>query len=528
MKSNIIYTKILAGFCLVVLALPACKKTGLQTDAGVTDRLFRPTIDGSLTADGNYITASWQKVTGAVTYTVQVSRDTFKTIDQSYTIDSVHITFLNLQWEKLYQVQVRANAGDSLKSSKMGTLGAIKTPKFPTILNTPGVSDLTDVAVRVSWTTSGAAVTTVKILKASDSSVVTTVNLTATDVSNANTIVNGLTPNTAYIIFLYSGTSVRGWANFSTKATLTGNVIDLRNVSGPASVLFDTLPKISAGSTVLLKRGETYTTPSSAYTFTQTVTIMTGTGFSGGPARISLANNFDASGTFDSIHFENLTFVQAGASYVMNIGNVAQIGKITFESITTEGVFNNAFIRLKTSGDVISNLVINNSVIDSVGLLAKYPIVYAGTPNMVFTNVQVTNSTFNSIYYFVRQDNTVPASSLNISNCTFNDFINQAGYFVKYTTFPSNFTISNTIFGKTTDKTSANFMSSSAPVVFSNSYYTNDCIFSANPITAFSSGLSAYANASTNLFTDPSTSNFKIKDNTFGGKSSAGAPRWYY
>jgi len=212
----------------------------------------------------------------------------------------------------------------------------------------------------------------------------------------------------------------------------------------------------------------------------------------------------------------------------MNVGGVAQIGKIIFESITTEGVFNNAFIRLKTSGDVVSNLVINNSVMDSIGLSAKYPIVYAGTPNMVFTNVQVTNSTFNSIYYFVRQDNSVPATSLNISNCTFNDFINQGGYFVKYTTFPSNFTISNTIFGKTTDKTNANFMSASAPVIFSNSYYTNDCIFSANMITAFSSGLTAYANPAANLFTDPATSNFKIKDNTFTAKGSAGDPRWYY
>ena len=517
--------KMLLGLCVVILAAASCKKTGLQKEDGVADRLFRPTIDGSLTADGNYITASWQKVTGAVTYTVQVSRDTFKTIDQSYTIDSAHITFLNLQWEKLYQVQVRANSADTLKSSKMGLLGAIKTPKFPTILNTPGVSDLTDVAVRVSWATSGATVTTIKILKASDSSVVTTVTLTPSDVANAYNIINGLVPSTNYIIFLYSGTSVRGWANFSTKATLSGNIIDLRNLSGVPTVLFDTLPKIAAGSTILLKRDETYTI-GAAFIFTQTVTIMTGDGFGGGPARIALASNFDASGTFDSLHFENVILKQSGASYFMNVGNVAKIGKITFENVTTEGVFSNAFIRLKTTGDEITNLVINNCIIDSIGLSAKYPIIYAGTPGMVFTNVQITNSTFNSIYYFIRQDNTITASSLLISNCTFNDFINQSGYFVNYTTFPSGFNITNTIFGKTTDKTASNFIKSSAPVVFSNCYYTNDCIFSANPITSFSSGLSAYSNASTTLFTAPATSNFKILDATFGGKSSAGDPRW--
>lgn len=524
MKYSQINKTILPGLLIALLAITGCKKTGLQTDASVSDRLFRPTIDGSLVADGNWITASWQKVTGAATYTVQVSRDTFKTVDQSFTIDSAHITFVNLQWDKLYQVQVRANAGDSVKNSQMSRLGAIKTPKFPTILNTPGISDLTDVAVRVSWTTSGAAVTTVKLLKTSDSSVVTTVTLSATDISNAYTIINGLAQSTKYTIFLYSGSSLRGWADFTTKATLSGSIIDLRNVSGLPTVLYDTLSKIAAGSTILLKRGESYSIPS-AYSFTQTVTIMTGDGFSGAPARIVLAGNFDASGTFDSLHFENLTLVQGGAAYFMNIGGVAKIGKITVESVTTEGVFSNSFIRMKTAGDEVTNLVINNSIIDSFGISAKYPIIYAAS-GMMFTNIKITNSTFNSLYYFIRQDNST-SLSLAISNCTFNDFVNQAGYYIKYTGFPANFTIANTVFGKTGDKTSSNFMSSTAPVVFSNSYYANDCIFSANPITAFSSGLAAYANASTNLFTDPSTSNFKIKDNTFGGKSSAGDPRWY-
>ncbi len=530
MKSNIINTKILAGLYLVILALPACKKTGLQTDGGGPDRLFRPTISGTLLSDGNYITAAWEKVTGAVSYTIQLSRDTFKTIDVKYTIDSTHITFLNLYWEKLYQIQIRANAADTTKSSKMGLLGIIKTAKFPTILNTPGLNDLTDEAVRVSWTTSGAPVTDIKILK-TDSSVQTSVSLSQHDRDTAFREIHGLPANTSFIIFLYSGSTVRGWANFTTKTTLTGNIVDLRNISGRPAVLTDTLPIIPAGSIVLLKRDETYTVLNSSYVFTKSVTIMTGSGLSGGPARISMSYNFDMNGTFDSLHFENLILSKAGtsgANYFMNVSFAAKVGTMTFESITTEGVFDNSFIRLKTTGDEVTNLNINNCVIDSFGLGLKYPIVYAGTPGMVFTNVKITNSTFNSIYYFVRQDNTLPASSLVVNKCTFNDAINQGGTFINYSTFPATFTISNSIFGKTADSTNAKFMTASAPVTFSNCYSTRDCAFSSSKITAFTSGITAYTGYAPALFTDPTISNFKIKDGTFAGKSSAGDPRWYY
>src|SRR5207244_2465703 len=121
------------------------------------------------------------------------------------------------------------------------------------------ISDITESAVRVSWAPSGAEVTSVSILKASDSSVVTTVTLTPADVTNQYKIINGLVSSTKYIIFIYSGTKVRGFADFSTKAPFSGNLVDLRGITGRTSVLADTIPLIPSGSTVILKRGETYT-----------------------------------------------------------------------------------------------------------------------------------------------------------------------------------------------------------------------------------------------------------------------------
>ena len=127
--------------------------------------MFRPVIKDALLSEGNWIKASWQPIKEAESYTVQLSHDTFRTIIRSVTLDTNVYLFENLDWDRLYQVQVRANASDTVFNSRMSNLGSIKTVKFPTILNTPGISDVTDEAVKVSWITGGAADTSIKNFK---------------------------------------------------------------------------------------------------------------------------------------------------------------------------------------------------------------------------------------------------------------------------------------------------------------------------------------------------------------------------
>ncbi len=273
---------------------------------------------------------------------------------------------------------------------------------------------------------------------------------------------------------------------------------------------------------MLLERGLTYTIPST-YVFDKGVRIMSGLGF-GDAATLLLSSNFDASGNIDTLGFSDLTIQNdGGASYFMNVGNVAKIGTLNVTNCVTKGVFNNSFIRLKTSGDLISNLNIKNCIIDSFGVAAKYAVFYANaSSNAKIDNINIQNSTFYSFYYFVRQDG-VSATSLVINNCTFNDMINNGGYFANYSgSFPSAFNITNSIFGRTIDPTNANGIKSSGNAALSNCYITSDCVFSANPIT----GGASYSGTAADLFTDPAHGIFSFKDNSFAGKSTAGDPRW--
>lgn len=519
---------LLTCLCAVAL-LPACKKDDLDNPV----RLFRPVIKGPLLSDGNWIEANWQAIKDAESYSIQISKDTFETVLKTVLVDTNTYTFEDLEWDKSYQLQVRANAKDTAFNSKWGILGAIKTSKFPTILNTPTINDITDAAVKVSWTTSGDPVSAIKILLWSDSSVVKEADLTNDDISNAYKIVSGLTSGTKYIIYLYSGTKVRGWVDFSTKASFSGTVIDLREFTDRPSVLSDTLPLIDNGSTVILKRGMTYQV--AAVALSKTVIIVSGDDLAvAEPATLFMAgSNFDiASGSvIDSIVFNNVKITSddlaLGSKYVFNVSKSCTVGKIVFESCRMQ--YFRGFFRTKDNAMTISSLVVNNSVISDIG---NYGVVIVDNANVKLENIAVTNSTIYRVgdaQGVFRNTQNSFTQSIRLENCTFNEAPNYNRYLVDLNTqsAASGITVKNCIFGigKASGANTAvrGVRAAAATVVTgSDNYSTSDYVATSNAVP----GTTPYTKASTALFANPANGDFTIIDNAFPGKSTTGDPRW--
>jgi hypothetical protein len=525
--NNMIMKKLSFTACLLILILGACKKTETLEQV----RLFRPVPQDALLSEGNWIKASWHPIKEAQSYTAQLSRDTFRTVLRSVTLDTNVYMFDNLDWDKLYQVQVRANATDTVFNSGMSNLGSIKTAKFPTILNTPGISDVTDEAVKVSWTTGGAAVTSIKILKASDSSVVTTVTLTPTDVTNQYKIISGLSSATAYIIFLYSGTSVRGWADFSTAVPLSGNLVDLRGITGRPSVLTDTLPVIPSGSTILLKRGETYIV-ATALSLSKSVTMLSGADLlTPGQAIISMPSNFNiVSGSIiDSIVFKDVTLrgTDYASKYVFNINVACTIGKLNFISCKAE-IFRGV-VRTQSQPAMINNFLIDNCILDS---LAGYGVHTVDVVTAKTDNIIIRNSTIYKAEKIITSRNN--STSFLIENCTINEAPIGGGgsYYVDYNTAASNnvtngITINNCIFGigkaNAGARTVRGIRTNAATTInASNNHRTFDQVSLGNDIPS----INTYGKTSLELFMDPFNGNFQIIDGTFPARNTSGDPRW--
>lgn len=510
------------------MVLIACKKID---DPGEAPRLFRPVVKDALESNGNWIRASWQDVAGSASYTAEISIDSFRTVAASVKIDTnVHL-FENLYWEKVYQVRVKANASDTAKSSKFADLGAIKTARFPTILNVPALSDVNDNSVKVSWTNSGATVTEIKILLATDSSVVATAAVNATDITNAYKIISGLSGSTSYIIFLYSGTTVRGWANFSTKAPLTGAIIDLRGITGRTSVLQDTIPVVASGSIILLKRGETYNI-SSTTNINKTLTFLAGADLlnPNKPVIYMPANfNITSGSNIDSIVFNDVVLRGSdyASKYVFNINTACNIGKIRFENCVAE-IFRGV-LRAQSQPVIITNLEMHNCIVDSI---SNYGVFNIDVVTSRADNIRITNTTIYKAERVITSRNN--SISVLVENCTFNEAPagNSSSYYVDYSTSGTNnvtngITVNNCIFGIGKNSSGAytvrDVRANAATIVnTSNNFRTSDHLSAGNDFPT----INVLTISAAQLWQDPAAGNFKIINTSFTGRSTAGDPRW--
>jgi hypothetical protein len=509
----------------LVMAVISCQKKSI--DRFTPSRMFTPT--GLTVAGGDTaVTITWPaslfSAGSGVSYTVEISADTTFQAAPALTFITdttrAFVTDDSLQDRVGYFVRVKANATKTATESAWIESASRFTLVGVQIFHSIQSSDILDDEAILNWTPTPGIT---KIVVTGPNGETFEFVLAPEELNAGQKLVTGLTGGTPYKAEIFADTRSKGLLNFTTKSAVSGdNVIDLRNITDRPGVLTDTLPQIPDGAIILLKRGLTYTVPD-AYTFDKSVSIRSGLGFDA-PATLLLSNNFDATGDIDSLLFSDLNIATDGsANYFMNVGHVTTIGQLSVINCTTSGVYNNSFIRLKTGDADIRNLLIDNCIIDSFGIGAKYAVLYANASSTArIDNITVQNSTFSSFYYFIRQDG-ITGTSIKINNCTFNDMINQGGYFINYSgTFPSVFNINNSIFGRTLDATNANGIKAAGNAVLSNCYMVSDCVFSANPIT----GATSYAGAAADLFASPDNGNFSFKDNSFAGKSTTGDPRW--
>lgn len=499
-----------------------------------TSRAFSPSGFEATVFNLSSVRLSWKSVTNAASYRLEL----FKNGNEDYSGEPMEVaevgltelpyTITGLDEGTDYSVRVKA-LGEGNDDSKWMSI------KFKTgveqMFSPVSLSDILDNAVILRWTKDN---TLTKIVLTDKDNNSTDYPLSQTELDAGKIEIDGLTGSTAYTARIYRESKVTGTVTFTTKESLSGDVIDLRNISGDPDALTTALtdPGLQSGTTILLRRGETYNVNN--YTINKSIKIMSGAAFEGDRAILNVQKEFNYSGTLDFVKFEDVILKQGGgANYIINASNDnAKITNLSFVNCETAGAFANSFIRLQKTGQEISTLTIDNCIIGDFSVNNTYAIIFANGANSAkIDNISITNSTFYKFSYFIRQDGVI-GTSLKISNCTFDNFIRNGYYFVRYSANnpnnPSTFEVKNVIFGKTMESTNAKWIDSANGLpVMEGCYYTSDCVFSGNSITQKKdAGAKEYSGTSTDLFKDPTNANFTIKDADFVGKSTAGDPRW--
>jgi hypothetical protein len=474
-------------------------------------------------------------------YTVQVSKDSTFTngvLTATTAKPGVMITDSFLQVRQPYFARVKANSLGSRNES-----GWVYSSKFSIsgeqIFLPLTISDIIDNGVLLKW---NATPGLTRIVITPQTGAAITINLTPADLTARQKIISGLSANTNYSAEIFDATKSKGYLTFKTTAPLSGNLIDLRGISGRPSVLSDTLPLIADNSIVILKRGDTYTI-SATLNLSKSVKIISGADLANpNQAIISLPANFNvtAGSTIDHIDFQDVALIATDytSKYVFNISNACTITRISFDNCRIEKM--RGITRLQTAVINVSNYVVTNCIIDSI---SNYGVITVDNVNCRADNISIKNST---IYKTERVVISIKqaSSSVVIDNCTFNEAPlgnSTASFIVDYNTFnvTNGIKITNCIIGRgkpngtATDVRDAR-AGTSTTITSTNNYVTSDHIHTLNtptppdpavPLNPLVPEIS-YGGTSFTLWQDPSNGNFKIVDNSFAGKNTAGDPRW--
>ncbi len=544
-KHNIILQnlKLFTFLLLGVLAFIGCEKDEATSEEQV--RMFRPVLNEDLFAEGNHIIVNMGKLKSAISYYIEVSRDSFATVDYQISSDTNYVRINNdligedLFWNALYQVRGKAVHADANFDSKLSDFGSVRTEKFPSILYSPVSYDMIDVAARMRWQLLGAAVTHVKVYAADDLKLKTplaVVEVPTADQAAGQTIVGGLNPLTTYQLAIFSGETLRGWENYTTIAAdidpTAANVVDLRE-STSTSDLQTAMASAAEGAILLVSHGSEHIIDAPS-PVSSSFTVRAALGFGPQKAKVVMPANLDlASGaTVDHIRFVNLELrgTDWGAKYVMNVSQPGTINEVRFDNcfITNHrGVF-----RIKTNGVTLDKYIINESIVDSIG---SYAVVTQDKNGSVLNHIEFTKSTFNHLqYYFIVSRNN--SETINIEDCTIANATDGRELFryreAGLDQVTGGINISNTILGRRWDYKNEELYGVKGiqgldQTVFnvSNCFSTTDLVWDGdNSIPNFPLGNAGATQEE--LWVDPDSGDFNFEDKGFIGKSSAGDPRW--
>ncbi|MDR2627880.1 MAG: DUF5123 domain-containing protein [Dysgonamonadaceae bacterium] len=257
------------------------------------------------------------------------------------------------------------------------------------------------------------------------------------------------------------------------------------------------------------------------------------TGMANNKASITRLGKFRIQGdTLTALSVSNVNITGIANGYIVSESEAKIIGRISFSGCDISDM--RGFMRFTSTPKitVIDTFKVYNSIVHDINHSNSLGFVGVGSgpPPTLYNNILIDSCTFynHSTSFIVtgRKVNTISAKNstfykIGVKGSILFDFPNSAD------SIPNTFAVENCIFstayfedqdGDTIKATRSNVV----PNYVTDSYQASD--YKTNPALK---GITAYSGTATDLFTDPATANFTLKDAFFDGKK-VGDPRWYY
>lgn len=532
MKKTSKYILVLSTLAACLGSLTGCDEEGIL---GSSPRLFRPSST-ALSSNGNWILAQWDLNSDANYYQLELSRDSFATIDRTDTTSKGYFLFQDVNWDQIYQVRIKA-IGNTL-ASDFFICSDIVVADYPTLLKDVPSDDIIDNSVIMRWNVGTTPYTSFKIYTPADS-LLDSVAITGAGYAQGYKTITHLTGGTAYKMEAFIGNVYSGKKRITTKASqLFDNPVDLRNLDDETadSMLTDnyinSLPTVDGMTTIVLKGGLNYFLTLDS--LSRSLKFVTGYSFAG-KATLRMSNACDLLGNVSSLMFENVnvfgvestkTTANYGGSYVYNGSRGLTLGTISLVNCTMK--YLRGVCRIKTTGAFITNFTMDNCITDSIG---GYGIATTDAAGALIRNMSVTNSTLIRSDIFLKNQKT-DSSTVFVDYCTFYNtpktastatagthYLDFSGKYIKSVSFK------NCLMGPGNGSPMGIKFLSIGERFMDNNYTTTDATWFTATTTSTSILIDASdaAITSTNLWRNPGAGDLKI----VGAFSKAvGDPRW--
>ena len=523
---------ILSSVVMLTAAFASCLDPEFDVDESY-NRLFSPVSFDATNETATSVDFAWKNIPAASYYLIELSltedfAEVYKTYGENQEIKLNAYTVTGLSPQTDYWARIKCMSTQGIPESKYSQVITFTTKK---LVNVEFSTTIDASWIRLSWVIpEGAANSVTKIvLKDAAGSVVKSVEGVA-ELANRTVLFENLSALTDYHWEAYDGNVLFNEDDVTTLPdvlpgtdiieidnTTTENINDLIAATTQGSILV----KIAAGVTL-----NVVTEDGSATGFIipagKTVTIR-GIVSEENRTNLPIINMKEFSFTqMPSLTLENVHIIGAGvqSSYVIK-GEAAQsqLDKVEIDNCIIENM--RGIFSLRSTSPLAPEIVVNNTTIKN---LKDYGVFQSeASAGGGYKSIIVTNSTFDGIQYLLRAKNAPTAYDvISFSDCTFNKTVLDGKYLVDLanaTQSLATFEFVNCIFGSAYSGTPKVAKAPTKPV-FTNCYKTTD--FAPSSME----GVNDYGKSATDLFTDPSSGNFLIKDATFVGKGSAGDPIW--
>jgi hypothetical protein len=536
MKKILINIGLIPGL-FILLSLTACKETITPVVTELSfDRAFTPIGLTAVISNVTTVTINWITEKNADHYVVEIYQGTdFSAASLVYTasIGGDLTTFSYVLPAGDTQFTARLKTISSLEGVSDSKWNYVSFKTAPENLFAGYKSEMTGIGTcTVRWLP-GTVATSLAFVNGTN---ITPYTLTAGEIAAGVKNLTGI-PNGIYEIRLMNGTFVRG----KTNIFLEGNV--LLAAGGDLTTAIASVP---AGGVIILTNGASFSF-TGPINLTKSVKIR-GLYDTNLPIVLTVVNaatfhmfNIDAALTAtDSLVFQNLnisgfpndnsTNTRLRGMFDQDVTFPCNLGSIKFINCIARN-FDRHLVRLRgTATQVINNIEINNCILYDYAFGSNYGVINSSAASSKILSFRIINSTICNIRgAIISYTSGTACQGITITNCTFNQLAMDAAtgrYLIDLntTTGTGAITISNCIFGSTAAIANG-IRPNTMTLSITGSYFTSD--FNDGTASPIKSLLTAYAGASTALWTDPvTTRDFHFLDAGFVGKSSAGDPRW--